>query len=216
MQFSGWPAEALDFFDGLEADNSRSYWLAHKPVYEDVVRAPMLALLATLAPEFGPGTIFRPYRDVRFSKDKTPYKTGIGASLRDGYVELSARGLAAGRGMYVMAPDQLERYRRAVADDVQGAALERVDAALAKKGLHLQGRDVLRTAPRGYDRDHPRIELLRFKGVIVWKAWEVEPWLGTAAASKRVATFFRAAAPLDEWLATNVGPSTLSPDDRRR
>ena len=116
MTFRGWPEEALDFYDGLEADNSRTYWLAHKQTYEKCVLEPMTELLAELEPEHGESKIFRPYRDVRFSKDKSPYKTAIGAVIGDGYIQLSARGLAVGNGMYSMAPDQLGgrrgRHRR--------------------------------------------------------------------------------------------------------
>ena len=80
MAFSGWPAEALDFYEGLTADNSRSYWARHKQVYEEQVLGPMTDLVDELAPEFGEPKIFRPYRDIRFSKDKTPYKTQIAAT----------------------------------------------------------------------------------------------------------------------------------------
>jgi uncharacterized protein (TIGR02453 family) len=114
MAFRGWRAEALEFFEGLEADNSKTYWQQNKGVYEQLVRAPMEELLAELAPEWGEGRIFRPYRDIRFSADKTPYKTHIGAMVGDGYVQLSAKGLAAGAGMWEMAPDQLERQRRPI------------------------------------------------------------------------------------------------------
>src|SRR5436305_11055276 len=124
MAFRGWPAEALEFYEGLAADNSKAYWTDHKSVYEQCVYAPMVELLAELADEFGPGKIFRPYRDVRFSADKTPYKTVIGATLeRGGYVQLSAHGLSCGAGMYMMAPDQLARYRQAVAADGTGGRL---------------------------------------------------------------------------------------------
>src|SRR5260370_41374234 len=99
MSFTGWPEEALDFYEGLEADNTKTYWTANKAVYEDAVLGPMTALLDELGPEFGDTKIFRPYRDVRFSKDKSPYKTAIGATIGDGYVQLSAEGLAAGNGM---------------------------------------------------------------------------------------------------------------------
>src|SRR3954451_9103578 len=86
MAFRGWPMAAIDFFDGLEEDNSREYWLTHKAVYDEAVRAPMEELLAELADEFGESKIFRPNRDVRFSADKSPYKTNIAATLGDGYV----------------------------------------------------------------------------------------------------------------------------------
>ena len=123
MAFRGWPVEALEFFEGLEADNSKTYWHQHKDTYETLVRAPMEELVEELAPEFGEGRIFRPYRDIRFSADKSPYKTNIAANLGEGYVQLSADGLGVGSGMWHMAPDQLERYREAVDEDGAGAAL---------------------------------------------------------------------------------------------
>ncbi len=124
MAFRGWPDEAVEFFEGLQADNTKTYWTAHKPVYEASVYAPMAGLLAELADEFGPGRIARPYRDVRFSADKSPYKTGIYAILEDGgYVNFSANGLTAAIGYYMMAPDQLDRYRSAVAAEKTGSDL---------------------------------------------------------------------------------------------
>jgi uncharacterized protein (TIGR02453 family) len=213
MTFGGWPAEALDFYEGLEADNSRAYWLAHKDVYDSCVLLPMAELLAELEPAHGETRIYRPYRDVRFSKDKSPYKTAIGAHVGEGYVQLSAAGLAAGNGMYGMAADQLERYRQAVARDLSGSQLDRVVAALDSDGVEVHGRGSLKTAPRGYPADHPRIGLLRHKGLVAWKQWPVEPWLGTAAARKVVAEFLTASAPLSDWLAQYVGPSDL-PEQR--
>ena len=150
MSFQGWPAEALEFYEGLEADNSKAYWTAHKAVYEEMVLGPMAELLEELAPEFGEPKIFRPYRDIRFSKDKSPYKTHIGAIIGDGYIQLSANGLAAGSGMYGMAPDQLDRYRQAVAGDKTGEELERVISGIERQEIAVHGHDVLKTAPRGY------------------------------------------------------------------
>ncbi len=207
MAFQGWPEEALDFYDGLEADNSRVYWMAHKDVYETCVLLPMAELLAELEPEHGDTKIYRPYRDLRFSRDKTPYKTAMGAHVGDGYVQLSAAGLAAGSGMYGMAPDQLERYRRAVAADRTGSALEKVVAVLRKQDIDVHGRDSLKTAPRGYPADHPRIEFLRYKGLVAWKEWPAGPWLATPAAREIVAEFLVASRPLSDWLAQHVGPS---------
>lgn len=215
MAFAGWPEEALDFYDGLEADNSKTYWLAHKQVYDTSVLAPMAELLAELEPDHGPGRIFRPYRDVRFSRDKSPYKTAIGAHVGNGYLQLSAAGLAAGSGMYEMMPDQLERYRAAVAADRSGAELERVIARLRADDIDVQGRNRLKTAPRGYPADHERIDLLRHKGLVAWKEWPAEPWLGTSAAKKVIADFLMAADPLRDWLDLHVGQSRL-PDSARR
>jgi uncharacterized protein (TIGR02453 family) len=208
MAFQGWPEEALDFYEGLEADNSRTYWTRHKAVYDEQVLGPMTELVDELAPEFGDAKIFRPYRDVRFSKDKSPYKTNIGALVGSGYIQLSARGLAVGDGMYGMTPGQLERYREAVASDATGEQLERVILAVEKHGIGVHGHNSLKTAPRGYPADHERIELLRHKGLIAWREWPVEPWLGTAEARKHIAGFLVASRPLSTWLDTHVGPST--------
>jgi uncharacterized protein (TIGR02453 family) len=170
----------------------------------------MEELLAELAPRWGEGRIFRPYRDVRFSRDKSPYKTNIGARVGDsGYVQLDKDGLAAGSGMWEMAPDQLERYREAVADDMTGQQLAGLVSDVEAAGLRLMSHDLLKTAPRGYPKDHPRIELLRYKGIATWRAWPAGPWLGTKKAKERVEEFFAISEPIGGWLSANVGPSTL-------
>ena len=214
MAFSGWPTAALEFYEGLEADNSKAYWTSHKAVYQEQVLRPMEELLEDLAPEFGASKIFRPYRDVRFSKDKSPYKTNIAGVIGDGYITLSAEGLGAGSGMWRMARDQLEAYRRAVADDKTGEELERVISDMDRQGITVHGHGVLKTAPRGYPADHPRVELLRYKGVTAWQQWPVERWLGTPAARDRVAGFLSASRPLCQWLEENVGESALDEDRR--
>src|SRR5438552_9962360 len=101
MAFRGFPPEAISFYEGLEADNSKTYWTAHKDVYERAVKEPMEALCAELDGEFGPLRMFRPYRDVRFSKDKSPYKTAAAAAneAEHGdvyYLHLSSSGLFVG------------------------------------------------------------------------------------------------------------------------
>jgi uncharacterized protein (TIGR02453 family) len=215
MGFRGWPAEAIDFYEGIEADNSKTYWTANRSVYEACVLQPMLELLAELEPEFGAGKIFRPYRDVRFSTDKSPYKTAIGAALElGGYIQLSAEGLAAGSGMYTMAPDQLERYRKAVAAEAAGKSFARLLDVIRADGSEAEGHEILKTAPKGYPKDHPRIELLRYKGIHSWRQWPPGPWLGKAGAKVRVADFLRRSRPLQEWLDDNVGPSLLERQGR--
>jgi len=206
--FKGWTAAALEFFEGLEADNSKTYWQEHKATYDTKVRAPMDALLAELAGDFGPGKVFRPYRDVRFSKDKSPYKTNIAATVEDGgYISLSADGLGAGCGYYVMSTDQLARYRAAVDDEATGPELERLIAAAKKKGIEVTGHDELKTAPKGYAKDHPRIALLKYKGLITWRSWPPAAWLGTAKAKDRIVTFFNDSRPVVGWLDAHVGPA---------
>jgi len=118
--FHGWPLQIVDFFDGLEVDNTKSYWTAHKIFYEVSVLAPMQMLLAEMAPEFGEGRVFRPYRDTRFSADKSPYKTTIAAHNDAGYISLSADSLGVGSGLYMPSPTQLTSFRAAVADEQTG------------------------------------------------------------------------------------------------
>ena len=217
MPFRGWPADALDFYRGLEADNSKAYWQANKARYEAGVKVPFEALLGELDEEFGPLRMFRPYRDVRFSKDKSPYKTAAAAfGEREGgagyYVQLSAAGLFVGTGYYHMAPDQLARFRIAVDDDT-GEELERICAGLVKKGYELGAIDELKSAPKGYAKDHPRISFLRRKGLFCGRTFAVAGWLHTAKAEQRIADAWRGAEPLSSWLDIHVGPSTLPPDD---
>jgi uncharacterized protein (TIGR02453 family) len=208
VTFQGWTDAILDFFEGLEADNSKTYWQAHKKVYDEQVRAPMQELLADLTDEFGEPKIFRPNRDIRFSADKTPYKTQIGATLAGhGYVQLSANGLAVASGTYAFASDQLARYRRAVALDLPGEALAKVVNDARSAGLTITAASTLTTAPKGYPKDHPRIELLRMKGLVTWKQWPVEPWLATAKAKDKVVSVLRASVPLARWLDVHVGSS---------
>jgi uncharacterized protein (TIGR02453 family) len=213
MAFAGWKAEALEFFDGLEAENTKAFWERNRSTYETLVRAPMEALVDELSPKTG-GRIFRPYRDVRFSKDKSPYKTSIAAMVDDGYVQLTAHGLGAGAGMWEMAPDQIERYREAVDRNASGAKLERIVTDIRDAQVLVSGHGELKTVPRGYPKDHPRVELLRYKGLTAWRDWEPAAWLGTAKAKDRLVEFFSVTRPLRRWLDTNVGGSD-HPDGRR-
>jgi uncharacterized protein (TIGR02453 family) len=206
-KFQGWSLRIVDFFDELETDNTKTFWTAHKEFYETEVLGPMQLLLAELAPEFGAGRIFRPYRDTRFTIDKSPYKTNIAANNQGGYISLSADALGVGSGLYMPSPEQLARFRAAVADDRRGPELVGLVNGLRKKGIEVTAHEVLKSAPRGYPKDHPRIDLLRHKGLTAWKEWPVGPWLAAAASKRRVVGFLRAAVPLREWLDANGGSS---------
>ena len=219
MAFRGFPPEAITFYEGLEAENSKSYWTAHKDIYERAVKEPFEALCEEIDEAYRPLRLFRPYRDVRFSADKTPYKTAAAASgeSEDGsvyYVQLSATGIFVGSGQYHMAADQLERFRAAVDDDPSGRELEGIVGAMEKARYDIAAHDELKTAPRGYRKDHPRIGLLRRKGLIASQSWPVAKWLHTAQAKSRGEASWRGCGPLNAWLAAHVGPSELAPDER--
>src|ERR1700758_1650759 len=205
MAFSGWPAEALAFYAGLEDDNSREYWTSRKAVYQEKVLRPMEELLEELAPEFGESKIFRPYRDIRFSHDKTPYKTHIGATLGPTcYVQLSADGLSAGSGRWHLEPAELTQYRAGAAGP-DGAELAASVAGLEKAGVEVHGHGTLKSAPRGYAGDHPRISLLRHTGLTTGRHWSPGAWLSTPAPAEKVREFFRTSADFCDWLSSHVG-----------
>jgi uncharacterized protein (TIGR02453 family) len=208
--FAGFPDEALLFYEGLEADNSRSYWSDHAEVYDRAVRAPMLALIAAVDPEFGPMKFFRPQRDLRFSADKSPYKTHAGAVSHGGgsgahYVQVSAAGLLVAGGYYRMAKDQVERYRAAVHDDATGRKLATIVRRLEADGFVMNGEE-LKRVPRGFDAGHPRADLLRRKGLAAFADLGSPDWLGTPAALDHIVATWRRIEPLGTWLGRHVGP----------
>jgi len=213
VTFTGFGEAVVDFYEGLEADNSKAYWTDHKAVYDEQVRAPMLALLADLEPEFGAGKVFRPYRDVRFSADKTPYKVQCGATAGGRYVQVSADGLMVAVGYYRMTSAQVARFRAAVDDARHGPALATLVEQLRDEGFTLAG-EQLRTRPRGVDPEHPRLDLMRHKGLYAWCAWPPSEELHRPELRDRVASTWRRLDPLGRWLDDHVGVDLDDTADR--
>lgn len=215
MRFSGFGEHAVDFYDGLVADNSKAYWEDNRAVYDSDVRAPMEALLSELEGEFadlGKAKVFRPYRDVRFAKDKSPYKTHCGGVIESGrgggayYVQVGPDGLMVGGGCFHLESDQLARFRSAVAEEIHGEALEKMLRTLERGGWELRG-DRLKTKPKGYDADHPRIELLKYRSVYAVRHWEPDDTLHEPGCLDRVRKAWRQLRPLNEWARDRVGVS---------
>ena len=205
----GFTVAAADFYEDLENDNTRSFWTAHKDEYERLVRQPMLALTAALADEFGAAKVFRPYRDVRFSGDKTPYKTHQGAFVATSpatgyYVQIDASGLRVGAGWYDATAERKHRFRSAVDDARKGGELERLLGRLGAAGFELGG-DRVKTRPRGWPADHERIELLRHNTLTLMRWYGTPEWMATPGLSARVADDWRALSPLLDWHARHVG-----------
>jgi uncharacterized protein (TIGR02453 family) len=165
----------------------------------------MVALTDALAAEFGEAKVFRPYRDVRFAKDKTPYKTHQGAFVgvaraTGWYLEVAAPGVRVGGGIYEASGPRLAAIREAMADERAGGVLLRVLRDLERGGFELAG-ERLKSAPRGYAKDHPRIDLLRMKTVLGMKRYGFEPFVHTPELLDRVRTDWRKLRPLVSWLA---------------
>ena len=207
MTFDGFPEAALDFYDDLELDNTKSFWHAHKAVYDEAIAAPMKALTAALEPEFGAAKIFRPYRDVRFAKDKTPYKTHQGAYVATGpstgyYVQIGAAGVMVGVGYYEASSARLSVIREAISDDAHGTQLASILAELEVMGWTVGG-ETLKTAPRGYDIEHPRIALLRHKSLTVGREYGFDPVIHSSGLVDRVSADWRAATPFLDWVTAH-------------
>jgi uncharacterized protein (TIGR02453 family) len=206
-RFAGWKGDFQGFFLGLQANNSKAYFESRRRQYEEEVKGPMLALLADLEPEFGPARLSRPHRDIRFSADKSPYKTNIYADARrGGYVALDVRGLVAAGGRYMMDASQLARFREALLADPSGGDLVAIAAGLREKNYEVGGQELKRVPPP-HPRDHPRGDLLRHKRLIYWRRWEIGPWIATAEARERVAQVWRDGAELNAWLASHLDGS---------
>ncbi len=200
----GIPRDAVAFFAELELNNERSWWAANQDRWKRSVRGPVQAVCDALAGEFGEAMLFRPHRDVRFSADKSPYKTHQGAVVGTSpgvgyYVQVSSQGLMTGAGWYLPSPAQVAAYREAVLDDDAGDALAGIVEALGGWGAEIDG-DLLKTAPRGVDPDHPRIGLLRHRSLLASIPHGEPAWLGGDDVAEHVREDWRAYRPLVEWL----------------
>ena len=216
MAFTGIPAEAIEFYERLEADNSKAFWEANKITFNEVVRTPVQALCEELG-DFGPFHLFRPHNDLRFSKNRPPYKVHQGAyGESEGgaghYFQISSQGLMCAAGYYGMANDQLERFRAAVDADHTGAEIESIVGGLTRRRYSIGSVGELKTAPRGFPKDHPRIELIRRKGLMMSKDFGAPTWLHTKRAAAKIRDAWRAASDMNAWLDAHVGPSTLEPE----
>ena len=217
MAFTGFAPEAFDFYVRLEADNSKAFWEANKTMYRDSVKASVQALCDELV-EYGPFHLFRPYNDVRFAKNRPPYKTqqgayGEGEGGAGYYLQISREGLMAASGYYAMMRDQLERFRDAIDAANTGDEIARIVAGLSKR-YRIGAVDELKTAPKGYPKDHPRIHLLRRKGLMMSIDFGAPKWLYTKQAAAKVREVWRAAEPMNAWLDAHVGPTTMVPEGR--
>jgi uncharacterized protein (TIGR02453 family) len=206
--FRGWPEECQRFFIGLELDNSKKYFDANRSTYEEAVKGPMVALIESLESDYGSGKVFRANRDIRFSKDKSPYKTNIagyaGMEGNGGYISLDARGLTVASGRYGFTPEELNKYRKKVASEATGTQLMAVVTKLERSGYKIGGEE-LKRVPAGFPQDHPRERLLRRKLVYIYKNFGLRPWLGSTAARKQIIKVFTDASPLNDWMKRNVG-----------
>jgi uncharacterized protein (TIGR02453 family) len=218
--FTGMPDEGLAFLEDLEDQNTREFFDAHKQLFKDQVQAPFAALVEAAAarlrrsvPDLGQPKVFRIYRDLRFAKDRTPYKTSMSASVPAGssgeddgrgvatgfYVNVGPAGLYSAAGLYHPGRPELERVRAAVADPDTGEELEAILRQAAAKGLE-PWLDPLQRTPKPWPADHPRAHLLRARSLVLNRQHERAPWLSTAELLDHLVADWRAMVPFNRWL----------------
>lgn len=204
----GLPAAGVDLLRELELNNTREWWQSNKDRHRDLVVEPLRRVTDALEEEFGPAKLFRPQRDIRFSKDKSPYKTHQGAYVASGapgesiagwYVDLGVEGLRSGGGLYQADSAMIARYREAVDDDVSGSQLHRIVTGIEGAGMQVLG-DTLKSAPRGYSKEHPRIDLLRHRSLYVMADHGEPAWMSTPEVVDRLLDDWRAVRPLVAWI----------------
>jgi uncharacterized protein (TIGR02453 family) len=229
--FPGFPSEALQFFRGLARNNNREWFLPRKPLFEEKVKEPMRQLVDALnmalhdfAPEYETDpdkAIFRIYRDIRFSKDKKPYKEHIAASFRRRgpaqhqggyYLAISHKEVAVGGGVYAPDPTQLLAIRQRIAE--RHEEFRRILAAQPVRKLlgGMEGQQLSRV-PRGFAADHPAADLLRFKYYILYK--ELPPSLVTSPRLyEAIVERFRVIVPFLQFLTASFAAQQKKPDVR--
>jgi uncharacterized protein (TIGR02453 family) len=199
--FAGFPPEAFTFFANLAKNNNRDWFQAHKDVYERACREPMKALMAAVDPPLGAGWMSRINNDMRFNKDRAPYKTRIDAGVKGHYLSLGAHGMYVGNGIYKPEPAMLRQLREAMAADVSGRKLHAIVTALRRKGYTVATHETSGRPPRGYDADHPRIEFLKMKDIHAGKTLE-PTLLSSATALSHVKKIIADLKPFTDWLRT--------------
>ncbi len=220
-RFAGFADREARFFRALARNQRREWFAMHREEYERGWLAPMKALLtelhARLEPLYrhdplGEPKIFRIHRDVRFSKDKAPYKTHIGGYLPLGgtghgpsaaaaaYVHVGAEEFFVAAGQYMMDAGQLGRFRAALVDE-RGDQLAKVLRSLARAGYEIGSHDTLQRVPRGFDPAHPRADLLKRKGLIVAFPSPPRDRLVSRALVEWLVAHAKRAVPVVEWLA---------------
>jgi uncharacterized protein (TIGR02453 family) len=222
-RFEGFADAQGKFFKALAKKNEREWFVAHKSDFEEGWNEPMKLLLADVREaidgvyphcDLAEPKVFRIFRDVRFSKDKSPYKTHIGGFIplaRKGkkatdlpmalYFHVGATETFGASGHYMMEPDSLDRFRAAVADEARGKELEKLLRALEKKGFAPDSHERLKRVPKGFDPEHPRGDLLKRKGLVVSFPDLPGGLLAEARLARWLADRCKTVAPLVEWLA---------------
>jgi len=174
--------KAIAFLRGLKRHNNREWFNARKAQYEELVRAPMLEVVERLAVDFqkfapelaaGPRSLFRIYRDTRFSEDKSPYKTQVsavfpnkhlpklgGAAL---YMEVAPGWVWVGGGMYAPDTPLLHTVREHIASNLRRFRSIVESSAFRRKVGRIEGGQKLQRVPRGFPPEHPAAEYLRFR-----------------------------------------------------
>lgn len=208
--WSGFGTGAPAFFVDLEAHNTREWFAEHRPRYESEIAEPLRQLAEVLEGRLGTTKIFRPFRDVRFSADKRPIKeqAALLVTAPSGglyYLQYSADGLLLGGGAYWPTKEQLATFRALLDDPVSAAVVHAEVEAVRGAGFGLMEDGRLATAPRGFAKDHPEIELLRQKSLAVARHYPAAAWQTSSKALARILEGWEPVTRWNEWLLATIG-----------
>ena len=225
--FNGFPKETVRFYRDLANHNDRAWFEAHKDVYKENVLAPAQAFvlamgerLRRVAPGIiadprpnGAGSIFRIYRDTRFTRDKRPYKAFLGILFWEGpgkkmessgfYFHLEPKELLLAVGSYAFPGPRLDAFREAVIHRTHGPGLTKAIRKVTKKGYEIGGAHYKRV-PRGFDPEHPNAEYLRHNGLYAWERATIPAELYSGEIVALCLRKFRDMHPIHEWIVENV------------
>ena len=228
VRFEGFDRQAPQFFHELAVEMNREWFEANKQRYLEHWVQPLTALLREVsgriakayAPiRLGEPKLFRIYRDTRFSKDKTPYKTHVAGMLPvsagkkpvDGgctalYWHFGLDEEYAGGGTYFFDDRQIVRWRKLVAADRTGKEIAALVAKLRARGYAVGGHEDYKKVPKGFAADHPRAELLRMRGLTAGFPEMPAGLLHRRELVEWLVAHMRTTAPLVKWLYRRVGP----------
>jgi uncharacterized protein (TIGR02453 family) len=225
--FSGFTKETVRFYAELRKNNNKPWFEEHRGIFEGHAMAEAKLFVTAMGErlkKIAPGlvavpavnkSIFRIYRDTRFSLDPAPYKTHLGIYFWDGsrpkmesagfYFQLEPPHLYMGGGMYMIPDNLLDRYRRAVIDRTRGPQIGKIVAALrARPGFSVEGQHYKRV-PAGFDADHPNAELLKHKGLYAGFEAKLPAELYSARLVDYCLERFEPVVPLNRWLMKLYG-----------
>ncbi|MDO9484742.1 MAG: DUF2461 family protein [Actinomycetota bacterium] len=214
-EFKGFGPGLIDYYLDLEQHNNREWFLANRASYDSEVALPLKALALDLAADYAPVKVFRPYRNNRFWPELPPLNEHASLVANVGstavyYLRIDADGMLVNGGSHDLSRDQLALFRTIVATQDGAAEVRSLLSDAAANGFRLAEANQLKTAPRGYSKDHPNIDLLRLRSLSLSRHFPPGKWLASRESYERIVEGWQAVTPWVTWLRVNVPIAQLN------